>query len=359
VKVPRRVILAFMVVLLLLVALSYYLQYTAPQSTGPWVSTTAFPLQVGGTSGVLGQACVTSSSYVYCVGGENADSMPNDTVYSSPLKTTGLGNWTLDQYPYPQPIMFESCVAYSGYVYCVGGTGTATGNDTADTYFAPITLGALGNWTATSPYPVPTDSESCTASSGFVFCVGGENETSGSSATATLSNSAWYASLSASGIGGWTKTTPYPGGVYFPGCSALGGYVYCVGGQNATRDLLTSTYYAPVSEFGLGQWTSSTAYPIAVSDESCATASTYLYCVGGLVASGSATDSVYYSGLSPSGIGTWQQGGSYPSDAATECVASSSYVYCVGGYDPSSGAPTGSSYYAPITTNSTSSSSSQ
>jgi hypothetical protein len=142
----------------------------------------------------------------------------------------------------------------------------------------------------------------------------------------------------------------------FPGCSGLGGYIYCVGGQDSSGNPTPNTYYASVSPEGLGTWTQSTSYPIPVIAQSCSTASTYLYCVGGLVPGGASTSSVYYSGLSPSGIGSWQQGGSYPTGLATTCVASSSYVYCVGGFDPSAG-PTGSTYYAPITTNSTSSSS--
>jgi hypothetical protein len=356
VKIPRKVILAFAVVLLLLVALTFYLQYSAPQSNGPWVATTPYPLQVNGTPGVLGQSCVSSSSSLYCIGGEDASSEPHSTVYSAPITSSGLGNWTADPTSYPETIMFASCVTYSGYVYCVGGTHDGTGDDTTSSYFAPVEANSLGNWLATSPYPIATDSQSCTPSSGYIFCVGGENETSGTNATATNSNSAWYASLSPSGIGTWTRTTAYPGGVFFPGCSSLGGYVYCVAGQDSTPDVVSSTYYAAVSPQGLGPWTASTAYPVPVIAQSCVTAVTYLYCVGGIVSGGTSTSAVFYAGLSPSGIGSWQQAGSYPTGLATDCVASAADVYCVGGFDPSSG-PMDGSYYAPISSNLTSSAS--
>jgi hypothetical protein len=357
VKVPRKVILAFAIILLLLVAVTIYLQYTASQSSGPWVPTSSYPLQVDGTAGVLGQSCVTSSSSVYCIGGENAAGDPNSTVYSAPISPSGIGNWTAAQHPYPQTIMFESCVTYSSYVYCVGGTHNSAGNDTTASYFAPVTTDGLGDWTVTSPYPVATDSQSCVPSSGYVFCIAGENETSGTNATATSSDSVWYANLSSSGIGTWARTAAYPGGTSFPGCSGLGGYVYCVGGQDSSDNPVSSTYYAAVSPDGLGAWTASTSYPIQVIAQSCTTASTYVYCVGGLVPGGTSTASVYYAGLSPSGIGAWQQGGSYATGLATTCVASSSNIYCVGGYDPSSG-PTDDCFYAPINANSTSSASS-
>jgi len=356
VKVSRKVILAFAIILLLLTALSFYLQYTTSTSTGPWIATTSYPLQVAGTAGVLGQSCVTSSSVIYCIGGENASGAPNSTVYSAPLSSSGIGAWTAGADPYPLTIEFESCVSYSSYIYCVGGTHDASGDDVTSSYFAPVQSSGLGNWTRTSPYPIATDSQSCVPSSGYVFCMGGENETSGTNSTATDSNSVWYASLSSSGLGTWARTTAYPSGMLFPGCSGLGGYIYCVGGQDSSGNPSSNTYYASVSPEGLSAWTQSTSYPMPVIAQSCSTASTYLYCVGGLVPGGTSTSSVYYSGLSPSGIGSWQQGGSYPTGLATMCVASSSYVYCVGGFDPSAG-PTGSTYYAPITANSTSSSS--
>jgi len=356
IKIPRKVILVAAVVLAILVGVTFYLQYTGTQNTGPWVATSAYPLQAGGNAGVLGQSCVTVSSSIYCVGGEDVNGAPHNSTYGATISSSGIGNWTLEQYAYPQSVMFESCVSGSIYVYCVGGTHDSKGDDVPNSYFAEVGANGLGNWTITSPYPVATDSLSCVPSSGYVFCMGGENETSGTNATATESNSVWYASMSPSGLGTWSRTTAYPAGMFFPGCSALGGYIYCLGGLvgTGTQTAVASSYYAAVSPEGLAQWTESTAYPLQVTAQSCTTASTFLYCVGGIVGASAATSNVYYSGLSPSGLGSWQQGGNYPASLSTDCVASSSYVYCIGGYDPGSG-PTDSSYFAPISTVSTTS----
>ena len=355
-RLPRKVVLLLAVVLVALVGVTYYLQFTSPPSTGPWMATRPYPLQVNGTAGVLGLSCVASSGTAYCIGGEDAASHPSDSVYHAPLTSSGIGNWTASQSPYPEPIMFTSCVGYSGYVYCVGGTHTGTGNDTSSSYFAPASNGGLGKWTGTSPYPVTTDSQSCVAASGQVYCVGGQNETSGSSSSQTDSNSVWYASLSPSGIGTWSRTTAYPGGVFFPECSTQGGYVYCVGGQSKSGTVVSSAYYASVSANGLGQWTPTSPYPVGTTAQSCAASSTVLYCVGGLVTGGSATGNLYYAGLSPAGIGSWQQGGGYPTGLATECISSSEYLYCIGGYDPGS-PPTAESYFVPVSSSSRSGSS--
>ncbi len=357
IKLPRKVILAMAIILIILVGVTFYLQYNTANSTGPWTSTASYPLETGGNAGVLGQSCVASSSTVYCIGGQDVTGSPHDSVYFAPISSTGIGNWTLDQYSYPQSIMFASCLTSSGYVYCVGGTYMSSGNDTAATYFAPIESSGLGNWTATSPYPVPTDSESCVPSSGYVFCMGGENETTGTSASATDSASVWYASLTSSGIGPWSRTTAYPSGSFFPECSSLGGYIYCVGGEDLSGDAISSSYYASVSPDGIEEWTASSSYPIQVTAESCAPAATVLYCVGGLSSGGASTSAVYYAGLSPSGIGGWQQGGAYPNALATDCVASPSFVYCMGGYDPGSSGYSSGSYFAPVAASATTSSS--
>lgn len=347
IQLPRKVVLLLAVVLIALVAVTFYLQYSSSQSTGPWTPTAPYPLQANGTSGVLGQSCVTSAGTVYCIGGEDAQNQPHPEAYYAQLSSTGIGAWAQTSSPYPEPIMFSSCVSYDSAVYCIGGTHTSNGSDTTSSYFAPVSDGGgLGAWKLTTPYPIPADSMSCVAATGEVFCVGGQNETTGTSSSETDSNSVWYAQLGPSGIGTWSRTTAYPAGVFFPSCVPLGGYVYCVGGQSVSGTIVSSVYYAPVAQDGLGPWTSTSAYPAPTTGPSCTAVSTILYCVGGLVSGGSGTASVYYAGVSPSGVGSWQQGGSYPESLVTDCVSSLSYVYCIGGYDPGS-LPTGDTFFVP------------
>lgn len=355
-KLSRRAIAALAIVLLLLTAFSLYLQYTSSQSTGPWTQTTPYPLQAGGVAGVFGQSCVTSGSEVYCVGGQETGGSPTSAVYAAPLTPSGVGNWT-SATPYPQPAMFESCVATSGYIYCTSGTKDAAGDDLASSYYAPVVQGGLGNWTSTTPYPVDADSLTCVTSSGYMYCAGGENETSGTNATATTSNSVWYARLNSSGIGAWAKGPSYPSNAYFPECVTLGGYMYCVGGEDGSGNAVSSAYYSYLTSQGMGPWTETTSYPIQADALSCTTSSTLLYCIGGLPSGGGGTQAVYYAGLTPSGIGGWQAAASFPEPLATSCVSSSGYTYCIAGYDSGTGSPTNDVYYAPLTLNSTSSSS--
>ena len=347
------------VVLLILLGISLYQQYSTSSPAGPWHETTPYPLTSNGAAGVAGQPCVASNNTVYCFGGQDFNDDPSSQVYSASLSSAGIGNWTSAS-PYPTEVMFQACVSYGGYVYCLGGSYDNTADDVAFAYYAPLSAAGLGAWNPTTSYPIPADSQACVASSGYLYCLGGENETAGTNATSALSSSAWYAPISSAGIGGWNPTTAYPGQTYFPSCASFSDYIYCVGGEDSAGNPQSATYYAALSPTGIGPWTETTAYPFQGAGQGCLTASSYIYCVGGWTGGGSYTGAVYFALISPDGIGAWTQAGTYPVGLTTSCVLDSAgYLYCIGGYAGSSG-PTEASYYgllvsAPSSVNSTSS----
>jgi N-acetylneuraminic acid mutarotase len=354
-----------------------YTQYSSPVSLGPWTATTSYPLQSGGNYGVVGQACVTTAGYVYCVGGSDGNGNPSNQVFSSTLSISGLGNWTSESSPYPRNVTGQSCVAYSGYLYCVGGSYDIAGDNTPSSYFASLSTLNVNTWTETTAFPVPVDTESCVSSQGYIYCVGGNNQTAGTNATSELSNSVWYATLSPSGIGSWSRTTSYPENFFLPSCVASNSYIYCLGGINhdstikgginygALSNTQNTVYYAALSSTGLGPWMTTTNYPIQIAFQSCGVSSSSIYCVGGEQSGGSTFDGVYYSSLSSSGIGTWHKASNYPLEVTTICVSSNSTLYCLGGYDsvqiglinPSNLINT--DYYSPLSSVSDTNSSSQ
>ena len=333
------------IILVGLVAVVLYTTLSAPTNTGPWTQTYTYPLQAGGSSAVVGQSCVDSAGYVYCIGGDDANSNPSSAVYYAEASSSGVGNWTVSANPYPQTIEFESCTTASGYVYCVAGTHDANGDDTNASYYATLSPLGVGPWVETTPFPVATDALSCATTVGDLYCMGGENETTGTNATTTLSSAVWYASVSSTGIGTWKQSADYPVGLYFPSCTSLGGYVYCVGGENAQHVPENATYYAYVTPAGMGPWTAAPDYPIQTIAESCATSYSSIFCIGGLESGGTTTSAVYYASVSSAGLGSWQSAASYPIGVATDCVSNAGLLYCVGGYESSVG-PTGNSYYA-------------
>lgn len=224
-KISRIIILVLVIVVIAIVglyALTGPLAPTAACTSTSWNCAEGYPLQVGGAFGVAGQQCVSNKTNVYCIGGQDANGGPRNEVYYSSSASSSSGNitsWTLDSNQYPQTINGQSCVIYSDIAYCVGGTYNDNGDDVASSYYAQIgNVGPVGNWSLTTAYPIPIDSQSCVASSAYIYCVGGSNETDGSNADAASSNSVWYAQLSSSGVGSWTSSTAYPGNIYFPSC---------------------------------------------------------------------------------------------------------------------------------------------
>jgi hypothetical protein len=335
-----RIVIIVLVILVIVVAALYAVTVltSAPaECNSTWQCAAGYPLQVGGTYGVAGQQCVNSTSSFYCIGGLDANGGPRDEVYySSPVSSTSpnITTWTPNSNSYPQYIDGQSCVVSSGYVYCVGGSYDSGGDDIALSYYAPLSpTGTLGNWSSTTHYPIPIDTQSCVTASSYIYCVGGENETDGSVTDVAEASSAWYAPLSSSGIGAWIHTTAYPSDVYYQICYAANGYVYCLGGADVNDNSLTNVYYATLSSSGVGPWTATTQYPVAASGQACVISSGYILCVGGETStSPSYTSAVYYAPISSSGVGTWKQAAGYPLSMGTTCVLLSGNVYCIGGF---------------------------
>lgn len=257
----------------------------------------------------------------------------------NPVRAESLSPWGSTT-AYPTAIYIQSCSVSSGYIYCVGGANGsgALGPTTNAVYYAPVSSSGVGAWTATTPHPTPI-AASCTVSSGYIYCVGGQT------------SAVYYAPISPSGVGTWTNTTAYPISIG-TSCAVSTGFIYCVGGQshtsptNSTLSPTSAVYYAPVSSSGVGIWTTTSAYPVATRAQSCAVSSGYIFCVGGQTSSGT-TGAVYYAPVSSSGVGTWTTTTAYPTAIyLPSCAVSSGYIYCVGGLTSLSTAS--AVYYAPV-----------
>ena len=287
-KISRIIIILVVIVVVIIIALFAYEALTVSTSTttssSTWFSAANYPVQVDGVFGVAGQQCVNSTRYIYCIGGQDTNGGPQSEIYSSSVlssSSSNISSWTADSNVYPQNINGQSCVVYSNYVYCVGGTYNDGGDDVASSYYAPLSgNGTIGSWNSTTPYPIAIDTQYCVASSGYIYCVGGNNETDGTNADATPSDSVWYATLSSSGIGTWSHSSAYPN-LFFPSCFASSGYIYCLGGTDVNNNVVNTVYYAALSSTGVGAWTGTTAYPNKLDGQSCVISSGYIYCVGG------------------------------------------------------------------------------
>jgi hypothetical protein len=327
-KNGRAAALSLLLILLSLAAVAGAVQLSSipsahAETLNPWTPTTSYP-------DAQTLSCVTSGGYVYCV------SISGSGVYYAPISSSGVGAWSattnypVDTTNYPvDTTNWQSCAGYGGYIYCVAGINETEGpRPTTAVYYAPLSSSGVGPWAVTSDYPVGEIALSCAAFDAYIYCVGGD-ETVG-----TLeSDNVYYAPLSSSGVGEWSSATDYPITVAEESCTASQGFIYCVGGYTANGPRsVSATYYAPISSSGVGPWTAVTPYPslsdsLGYTELSCLTLSAYIYCVGG------DSTSVYYAELpSSGGIGSWTSTASYPVKAESPgCVALTATITCAAG----------------------------
>jgi hypothetical protein len=257
--------------------------YYAPLSSsgvGAWTGTTSLPSYNITASGmnfpaaVLPHSCVASQIYIYCIAnimpGGGPPFPPNDAVYFAPISSSGVGAWTSTT-TYPNLAQGLSCAFSGDYIYCVGGTTnysfdghTTVDGDTNAVYYAQVqSSGGLGPWTSTASYPVPIDDQSCSIYSGYIQCVGGDellgtsNEPGGPT-DATYFAQILPASQGGGGLSNWVSTVSYPLSNWPSSCvipssssSAVGGYVYCIGGETASSrgfsEVTSASYYSAIS----------------------------------------------------------------------------------------------------------------
>jgi len=334
-----RPVAAVFVVAALIVGLGAIWVQPSSASVSSWSATTNYP------AGIESQSCVVSSGFVYCIGGATTSSgafTPTNAVYFALLSSSGVGSWS-ETTSYPTTIFRHSCVVNSGFVYCIAGQSPS--GVTNATYFAALSSSGVGSWSASTKYPRAVYGQSCVVDSGVVYCIGGYNSSTGSI------DAVYFASLSSSGVGSWSATTNYSTTIQDQSCVASAGFVYCVGGTAVPCCLSNpnAVYFAPLSSTGVGVWSASTNYPTTVYGQSCVVDSGFAYCIGGFAQV--ASNAVYFAPLSSSGVDVWSATTSYPTTIfAQSCVANSGFVYCIGGTSTSSNNFTNAVYFARFVT---------
>ena len=200
------------------------------------------------------------------------------------LTPGGITNWT------SRPILLKlvrgACTVSNTSVYCIGGYNynpalplkNQTIIPTRASYSAPFnSSGAVGRFVSTTGYPIGVFGESCVTSRGYIYCIGGYSNTiisssqKGALAGTSPISSAYYASFSNGTIGTWKQTNNYPVDALGLHCVSSNSYVYCTGGFEALTGNISinSSYYAPLSNEGIGSWTKTNSPNLKGFGNSC------------------------------------------------------------------------------------------
>lgn len=220
--------------------------FYAPVSSagvGAWSITTNYPVTV------MSQSCMVAAGYIYCVGGYTGTGTTS-TVYYAQATPSGMGAWkeTTDYGAASKSYKSGAagvqtsempCAVSGGYIYCVGGYTTSGYTDAV--FYAKVDSTGVGAWAATTSYALgDVYGESCVASSGYVYCVAG---ISGSS----YKDAVYYAKTDSTGvIGGWVLSSSYPLKVQELSCAVYSGYIYCAGGDNSGTPV-SNVYYVAIT----------------------------------------------------------------------------------------------------------------
>jgi N-acetylneuraminic acid mutarotase len=262
-----------------------YAKLNGDGSTSAWAATTTLP------AARYNHASVVSNGYVYVIGGGTTGSSSSavSTVYYAKLNSDGtLGAWNLTT-SLPAVRNAPKSVAVNGYVYLAGGSNGTSAVTTV--YYAKLNSnGTLGAWNTTSSLASNNYRGAMVVAGGYAYLTGGFTGT-------VAYNSVYYSKLNSDGtLGAWTATTTMPTTLNLHTSVVTNGYLYVIGGSDNTTSQ-TAIYYAKLNGDGtVGAWsTAANSLPATRTSASSVVANGYVYEVGGADASSTAQTTVFYS----------------------------------------------------------------
>lgn len=275
---------------------------------------------------------VTNGNYVYAIGGwtPNVNTATIYDVEYAPINSDGsLGSWvqTTDLHT---RVRYHDSVIYNNTIYTLGGD---LGNEVSTVQYATINSdGTLGQWNTTTNLPIVKMRHTSIVVEDRIYVIGGMDSEPGGN---TYYNDVDYTTINSDGtIGDWTSTTSFPINIAEHSSLYYNGYMYVIGGYDGTNKL-SDVYYAPVNSDGtLGSWQTTTPLSEGRCRHSSVIDYNFIYVVGGNNASGYAT-SIEYAPVNADGtIGQWSTTTSMPADRTLHTsVETNGKLYIIGGSD--------------------------
>jgi N-acetylneuraminic acid mutarotase len=329
-----------------LISATYYAPLNANGTIGSWTTTTALPQAIDDSGSVI------NDNYIYEIGGNNSSGAISATYYAAINSSGTIGSWTTTT-ALPQAVEQAAAVVSDGYVYEVGGALASTSSAIATTYYAPLNAnGTIGTWNTTTTLGQAAAVPDAAAYDGYIYELGGRNASNNSLVT---TYSAQINNGGSGVLGTWGSTTALPVALYQATSVVYNGYVYEIGGQNSAGNAVATSYYAPLSSSGtIGSWTTTTSIPVALYGATSVVYNGYVYEIGGQNSAGNAVATSYYAPLSSSGtIGSWTTTTALPEVTYyASSVIYNGYLYEMGG-KPTTSSNYANVYYAPLNANGT------
>ena len=314
-----------------------YAPINANGTVGTWTATTSFATARHGHTSVI------NNGYLYVIGGNSGSGYLSDVQYA-PINANGtVGTWATTT-SLPGIRSYHTSVAYSGYLYVIGGYNGTNLNDVR--YAVMNANGTIGSWTATTSFPTGRSYHTSVINNGYLYVIGGWDGTS-------YINDVQYALINANGtVGTWIATVSFPTARDGHASLVNNGYLYVIGGESSTS-YLNDVQFAPINAKGtvgtLGAWSATTSFPTARNGHASVAYNGYLYVIAG--ANASSLGEVQYAPINANGtVGSWTATTSItPARYGHTSVVYNGNLYVIGGSN--SGICYNDVFYAQINTN--------
>ncbi|TAH34233.1 hypothetical protein EYC59_03020 [Candidatus Saccharibacteria bacterium] len=299
-------------------------------TVGSWGTTNAY---VG--PGLTGTGAVAYNGYMYVLGGNDGNSQRSAVEYAAINSNGTVGSWTATN-PMTDYRAYPGAAVYNGYLYAIGGSTTGWSILSTVEYAKINSDGSVGTWQTTNSLPSVNGSGVAVAYSGYMYLLGGSN--------GTVQNSVLYAKINANGtLGTWSSTTSFTTARANQNSFAYNGYMYVMGGYNGTSTYYNDAQYAKINDDGtVGTWTATTSFTTARSGAFGSIYNGYVYLYGGTATANSSFDAfndTQYAQINANGkLSAWRTTSTLSVKRAGGAgIAYNGYVYAVGGADAFSG----------------------
>jgi|GEM_PF-6344366 len=152
-----------------------FAQVNATGSLGAWTTTNQLP------GAVNSHMSVVNNGYVYAIGGYTGANTTATVSFAQVNATGSLGAWTKTT-QLPDALYSHASVANNGYMYAIGGTKDGLSATTTVSFALVNATGSLGVWTTTTQLPGAIDVHTSVVNNGYVYAIGG----AGSALTSTV-----------------------------------------------------------------------------------------------------------------------------------------------------------------------------
>jgi len=181
----------------------------------------------------------------------------------------------------PVPLAGHRAVAVGNHLLVIGGVTQREHIGSRDVYVTTVEKnGALGPWKKSKPLPAPTAFFDLVAANGRIYVIGGSSREGMQNIYDTVLSAAVKKDGS---VDAWRQERALPSHLVYPAATAVGGYLYVLGGFDGAEYHQNMSYAKLNADGSLGEWKDARAmYPHKVGRTYLASVNGDLVVVGGL-----------------------------------------------------------------------------